>query len=398
MTKEIDVDVVKSAVLEGAIGAISIDTCIFKKAKFGLEFGNLKQLSQFKATDVKLVMTDVVLREIRSHMVRDAVDAKGELTRALRTVGATWAVERDKREKAAITLFAEMSEAEMVDARIEGFKKATGAAIAKCSELEMFEKVLNLYFAEEPPFERREQKKAEFPDAFMLVALEHWAKERRTSVLLVTQDRGAIEYCLGRPAEEVRIYPVTDLAQALSLFQARNDEVRRKCEVALEDMLAGKYGHVLSEVEDMLANNIWDIDWNVVAHSSLYYEEELDQLIVVGVDLKRTGNDGGFRPVGYRDGALTVQAKLEVELDAVCNFYFSAMDGVDRDMVSIGRTSAKRQISVELSILFTFFGEEADDGQRTYEVEFELIRSTKDLDFGEVFPNEDQSDEVEWEF
>jgi hypothetical protein len=48
--------------------AITIDTSIFESNGLKLEFGLLKKLSQFKESPAKLVISEIILRELTGHI------------------------------------------------------------------------------------------------------------------------------------------------------------------------------------------------------------------------------------------------------------------------------------------------------------------------------------------
>lgn len=389
MAEKIDVGVVREAVLDGRIGAISIDTCIFVELNYGLEYGNLKQLYQFRGSDFKFVLSDIVAGEMRKHMLADAESAVTKLNTALGSIGKTWGVDKDTRARASELLFGGKTKEAAIDHRLREFSRQTGVSSAQSNLPGILERVLQLYFSNKPPFEGKQDKKAEFPDAFTLAGLEEWAKKHGTALLLVTKDKGAIQYCLNQPVGKKLLYVATDLSQALELIQDRNLEVRRKADEAVAKMLAGKYGNVLSDIEDVLASNIWDIDWSVSAHSSLYFEDELEELDISEITLKP--QDGqSYRAVGFREGVVTVQTAMRVKLNARCDFHFSTIDGVDRDQVSLGSTLVERTLDVDLDLLLHFQEQEDEDGEPTQVLEFEIVRTTKELHFGDVFPYEDE--------
>lgn len=49
-------------------GAITIDTSIFDEKGLGLEFGILKTLEQFNGRPSHLVLSEIVVREVHSHL------------------------------------------------------------------------------------------------------------------------------------------------------------------------------------------------------------------------------------------------------------------------------------------------------------------------------------------
>ncbi len=55
-------------------------------------------------------------------------------------------------------------------------------------------KVLDLYYKPAPPFEDKGQKKCEFPDAFICLALENHMKNKGGELYIVTEDQGVKKF------------------------------------------------------------------------------------------------------------------------------------------------------------------------------------------------------------
>lgn len=67
------------------LGAIALDTSVFDAQQRNLEGGLLRRVEQFRRSDrVRVLMPDVVLREVEAHLRRDAADARNGLARAVR--------------------------------------------------------------------------------------------------------------------------------------------------------------------------------------------------------------------------------------------------------------------------------------------------------------------------
>ena len=59
---------IEKHVAEGKIKLITLDTNILKQYNYGLEYGLLSRMAQFEATDVNVVMSEIVVQEIvRAH-------------------------------------------------------------------------------------------------------------------------------------------------------------------------------------------------------------------------------------------------------------------------------------------------------------------------------------------
>ncbi len=54
-------ELIKAKLLDGSIGAISLDTCIFSRAGYRLDQGNLWRLEQFKGNAFRLIFSEVTL-------------------------------------------------------------------------------------------------------------------------------------------------------------------------------------------------------------------------------------------------------------------------------------------------------------------------------------------------
>lgn len=56
---------------EGEIAFISIDTTVFSKSENNLERGLLTHLAQFKYSEVDFILSEIVVRELTSHIEED---------------------------------------------------------------------------------------------------------------------------------------------------------------------------------------------------------------------------------------------------------------------------------------------------------------------------------------
>jgi hypothetical protein len=104
------------------------------------------------------------------------------------------------------------------------------------------------------------------------------------------------------------------------------------------------------------------------------------------VDAKFESKDGipVLNPVGYVDDELTVQGNVAVNLEVVGVFSFSVRDGIDRDMVRIGRGRAARKLRLNIEILYTFEDFANDEPEL---VEIEIVPTSIDVNFGAVGPD-----------
>jgi hypothetical protein len=63
---------IKAKIADGAIFAVSVDTAVFDKYSCNLDFKVLNKLDQFKTGPIKVILSEIVVNEIKTHIARDA--------------------------------------------------------------------------------------------------------------------------------------------------------------------------------------------------------------------------------------------------------------------------------------------------------------------------------------
>ena len=377
-------EVAKAKLLDGTIGAISVDTCIFTETGYRLDTGILKHLEQFKGNAFQLVFSEITIREIRGHIVRDSEEARVKLISALRGVGKYWGVQSEKQELVVNELLGAKTAKDIALKRLQDFGSGCGMYLIEAKTTLDIPELLKRYFNTQSPFESSAEKKSEFPDAIALLSLQAWAKKNNTAVLFVTKDKGCKRFC----AESEHLYAVDDLSEALTLIQERDAHCSSLCKIIETKITKGDYPDLLENITSTINDRIWDIDWIPDASSSYYYEEELGEVEVVSGKFAGYQGLAELRAVDYRGDSLVVQTSIELKVDATCSFSFSVKDGFDHDMVHIGDATARLKDKVTVDVLLTFDNPTSDTPEI---IEIELISSHQTLDFGSVEP--DYSDE-----
>src|SRR5690349_13195938 len=80
--------------------ALSLDTCIYERDGYRLEGGRLKHLEQFREFPSTFLMSDVVKREVLTHMVTKTIAARDALRRSMAEVGDHWRADEGEQSKA----------------------------------------------------------------------------------------------------------------------------------------------------------------------------------------------------------------------------------------------------------------------------------------------------------
>jgi len=78
-----------------AYGAITLDTSVFDEKGLRLESGLLKALEQFKGRQARLVLSEIVAKEVHAHLRDKAKEARALAIKALRKCSEDFAISND---------------------------------------------------------------------------------------------------------------------------------------------------------------------------------------------------------------------------------------------------------------------------------------------------------------
>ena len=380
---------IKRKILDGSIGAISVDTCIFSKFGYRLDQGVLRRLEQFKENAFQMVFSEVTIRELMRHIESCSEEKKTKFLSGLKGVAKFWNIGSDKQSTIIKELLQELTPKELAKKRVDDFLTRCGAKVIEAKKALNVSQLLKYYFEVLPPFEKSSDKKAEFPDAIALLSLESWAEKTNASVLFVTNDKGCKRYC----EQSRRIFAIDDLAVALEFIQARDPHRAQMCSAIDRQIVSGNHTNLLDLIKSTVSENIWSIDWIPDADASFYYEPEMQCVELISATFSSADGSAGLQPVDYCNGALIARATISIEVEALCSFAFSVKDGIDKDMVCIGGTEVHANSTVKVDVLITFLDPDTDNPKVDA---VELVPASRHINFGFIEPdysNEDPNTE-----
>jgi len=157
--------------------AILIDTSIYRNYKYKFELGVLKTLSQFKDSDIEFLMTDVIKREVLSHLNESIYKAKAKLESSLKEALDYLFFDGSNLNEHKESILSDELLSSLAEKRIDDFIKSCGINVLPTEDYAPLKKLFDLYFSALAPFENRSEKKHEFPDAAILLTTEEWAKK-----------------------------------------------------------------------------------------------------------------------------------------------------------------------------------------------------------------------------
>ncbi len=380
---------IKSKLLDGSIRAISLDTNVFTRAGYKLDQGMFGRLDQFKDAPFQLVLSEVIIREVFKHISEHAIEKKLKFQSGLRGISKLWNIEDSKQLAVSTELLQEIEPKELAKKSLDQFINRCGVKLAMAEDFLNPSELLKHYFDTQPPFEGAKDKKAEFPDAIALLSLESWAKKEDIAVIIVTHDKGWVNYC----ARSERLFAINDIAKALTLIQEVDSHQTILCRKLEKEIAHNKHQNLLTEIEDSISDDIWSIDWIPEADAAYYYDAELESVELDNAEFVPDNDNPQLYPVDYRNGVLVARTTVSIYVTAACNFSFSVKDGVDRDMADVGSCIATVYKKVEIDILISFTDPAGNQPQID---NIELVPSRINIDFGSVGPeyfNDDPNNE-----
>lgn len=375
-------DKIKQKIECGEIKAITLDTNIFDQKQNGLESGLLRQMEQFNGAITTVVFSDVVLREVESHIKEAASNSQAALKSTLKSVGNAWHVSKNIRTETLNNYFGASSPKEIAKKRVREFVEGTGAEIVAAGEAVNVHELIERYFSPKPPFAERKDKKNEFPDALALMSLDRWAEDNGQKILVVTNDGDWEAYC----EFSEWLIAINDLQGALTLFQSQSAEY--VCQQLVEQIRGGDPLAFVDAIERAIYDDLdsqFDFEPSADSHMGVEWswppEVSLGGVSIRGLD----GKDFHLKPIKFTKDQLIVALEVDVHADFICDFDFFVYDSIDKEDVPMGSTEAETSTDLVVEVLVTLGGEmpKCDEVQGV-----EIIKQRVVVDFGYIDPFE----------
>ncbi|WP_406850358.1 PIN domain-containing protein [Chromobacterium phragmitis] len=335
-------------------GAITIDTSIFDKNALKIDSGILKNLSQFKGKPAGLILSEIVINEIYSHLERKSFESRKNIESALKDAPHYLRLEAEHTEEISAKIRELKDSKETAKDIIKKFIHDTSAEIIKAEGNIKISELIKRYFTNTSPFADSGKKKNEFPDAIALLSLEAYAQTNKTKILAISTDKDWASFASNSPYIDV----IEDLAQGIALFSP-NTESDALCKVISSKIATAEWEKIQSQIEDALPDAIGDMQITAEADSSFYYEpSNFVEIEFIEFDFEKDPDSNAIiTPIQRHHGGLTIQAKIKIRAKAYADFSLSMHDSIDDDYVSMGSASAEKAIDFDSAILFTIDGE-----------------------------------------
>lgn len=374
---------IRARIADGTIAGITLDTSIFDRYGCNLEFPLLTSLNQFDGGAVQVVFSEIVVSEVNRHIIDFASETYREVKKSVRNHKNRWKTGFDINALLE-ELTASTEAGALAKAQIDEFVGAVGAIVLPATgEVDVAGDVIERYFSGEAPFEKKDAKKSEFPDAFALLSLESVFASKHKILLCVSGDNGWAKF-----AENSDWLVVVDqLDTALSYF---NEAGRPLVDQAVALLTRGQAADLFEEIESSIQARIDDCDFVPEADGPLDFDPEPESAALQSIDLNTIS---GLKVVEYDDQSVAFAFTIDATIHFEATFHFQAYDSIDKDYVHLSSEYASVEKTLPIRLLIKI-NREMDPEPQVIESEA-VLKSYYSVDFGyvEPFPNEDPTHE-----
>ncbi|WP_279360655.1 PIN domain-containing protein [Xanthomonas sacchari] len=343
---------------------ITVDSSVFKQSGYRFNQGLLGQLKKFNHGRFRLVLSDIVINEVRRHVKDNLAEDLSGWPKAFRRLkefeGITDSAEDVDEYIGALDLgfFALKS--------VDRFLIDTGAECVSVDHAKILD-VVDMYFEGTVPFGVG-KKKNEFPDAIALLGLKAWVDASGSGMIVVSNDQDWIKFCADSPSQ---LYAVTSLEDALKIIGESEAERDARSSAREKMLIEGWNSGGLSEsaknqLEQLISERIVPI-----AESGYQYSFHVIKVMVGEMRVSKPS------PMRVDDSAFVLMIDLEVHFEAWLRFDFIKARG--GDFVGSGSYGAGRNIKA-IALL------KADHESMAVEV---MLTKEIELAFGEIEPDTD---------
>ena len=242
---------------------IFLDTNIYEEHNF---FHSTKIQSLFhysKNGVITLHMTTISYLELLNRMKKRLNELKVEHNKLVNSLNSKnhWILKNltkyENLKKTSLTVEESMVE---LKEKLDTIIKISKINIITAEDVNA-DDVFKLYYNNEAPFNEIENKKYEFPDAFIIKSIDAWCKKNKTKILFLTRDKDFIRY---RSRSIIYADELTNLlVEITKLHDSRNKQ------------LIPFIASTLNQNELLLLENI---------------NEEIDSFVSLDVDYEKTSN------------------------------------------------------------------------------------------------------------
>lgn len=367
--------------VDGEVSFFSLDTDVIQAAGYNFGKGALNQLPRQLPTAMKLQLTEVVLQEIIGHKlvpVKEAAEKFQASTSSLTRLTGLDFGPADAHFNQQNVLSAAQQKFE---ADVKSYVTQCGGDVLPIADIDP-ELLFARYFAAEPPFGLKADKKSEFPDAAALLVLERHATDRNTKGILASGDAGWKAFA----DQSARLYCVTSLEDLAALFAATGahaQAVREKIAAAVGDADSALRAQLTESLKEHVVNADWDS--SELYNASRRIEPEVSDVELT--DYSVHDDSLNVWKVENEPGAWVVELTATVKVDVTVSVQFFIWDSIDREELAFGHDSFTFSQEVDVEAFLTCHSVKLEAAPESWEIEVEIGSGKYSLDAAEIEPD-----------
>lgn len=366
--------------------ALTIDTSIFKQNGLKLNKGLLAQLHKFKDNPINLILSDIVYRELKSHLDRKEKETKSKIESVLNDASDYLNCCIDDMEKIKSLIKLNYQAESISKLILEEFIRKCGIELVKGEEYCEMKSLIDMYFQNLAPFKESGNKKNEFPDAIALLSLHTWAQKNNKNLLAVSADNDWKNFAQGKGNIEV----IDDLAKAMDILNRQTKALDSFIHEIELDLLQSQNSRIFESIYSAVEDSINISEINAV--SAFKYDIYDEQLSLQDIEIltEKDGKRLKVYIIDYDSDKITISITCEVMCEVEVAFNFSVWDSIDKEDVSLGGTRKIVEISYETDVLVNLYGNFLDGLQNMDIDEIEVTHDSVFVDMGEISPFDDE--------
>jgi len=254
---------------------IFIDASIFIGQNYNYKSAVFESLRRLViASNANVYVTDITVREVRAHIaegVSKAIQAQNKFQKDAR-------IFRNIDDTPFEEFFHDVNEASAIKTlndHLDRFLSDVSATVLPTSGVSI-DAVFDKYFDKEPPFGDG-KKKAEFPDAFTIAALEDWCEENNEKMYVASADTDLKNHCETSDS----LITLNKLAEFISLIEF-HDKVLAPSVMKLLDRKQDTIKEAISE--SFCEQGFWIDDQDGDVNEVRVNDIEVEEILLLEVD------------------------------------------------------------------------------------------------------------------
>ena len=365
------------------IGWISLDTNIFIACGKDIKkspVNDIQKISDKVGFVLSWITKEEVIKKYVEKNIDDASQLKNSYNRLRRILDSSTCTNLDS----ILTLDLSCH----IRNAFDSFCKNTSCQIYYPENGIDIKEIFELYFNSIPPFEDSKNKKCEFPDAAMLVCLEQFAKEYDTNILLITCDKGGVDYAMDSESIFV-LEELSNNGKAL-LLSAINALTFDKYNLFIEKFkeCAQAEHNFYDNIKSCITELVTDTsNYGINLISAYYCDAEISDVVLSDINIE----DSEFSIANIEEGKIKLITELNMPITVCVSYETYIKDSIDGDFIVADRSTLDidESVLVEIECVALIDSTETDIDFELSDINVNLTKKYIDVEIDSLYNFDD---------